>query len=192
MTIRILLLLLASAALTGCTGTQVTVKPDPKTLSLSNLARYENVGLSQASTGGGNYAAAGNLAEGLSTAMKSAGFAQQVYYPLRPDDKTDIALNTEFSVKTDAHMGANLAKSIFTGLTLFLLEPALWYDYDYILEGKAIISKRGQRIGEATAHTDATISMKWLSLSELPNLEAEALTKAKQSLYSQLMREIHY
>jgi uncharacterized protein (DUF433 family) len=66
----------------------------------------------------------------------------------------------------------------------------VWFDQDYILEGKAVVTKNGQRVKDVTARTDANISTKWLSLAELPTLEAEALNKAKKSLYLQLMRDI--
>jgi len=170
----------------------MTIKPDPQSVGLSNITKYENVGLSQSSTGVANYAPAGNMTDGMVAAMKSTGFAKNVLYPVRPDDKTDITLDTEFSVKNDMHSGANGTKAFFTGFTFFLLEPIMWYNYDYILEGKAIVTKKGQRMGEVSARSDASISMKFLSTGDAQTLEAEALTKAKKSLYEQLLREIHY
>ena len=101
-----------------------------------------------------------------------------------------LALDAQFNIKPDLHAGANAAKGFFTGFTLFLIEPVVWFDQDYILEGKAVVTKNGQRVKDVTARTDANISTKWLSLAELPTLEAEALNKAKKSLYLQLMRDI--
>ena len=192
MFIRIFALLVLSTGLVGCTGTQITVKPAPEAVSLSNIKKYENVGLNQSSTGVANYAPAGNMTDGMVSTMKSTGFAKNVLYPVRPDDKTDITLDTEFTVRNDTHSGSAFVKSFFTGFTLFLLEPVMWYDFDYILEGKAIVTKNGQRMGEASARTDATISAKWLSLGQVQSLESEALSKAKKSLYEQLIRDIKY
>jgi len=184
--------LLLALSLVGCTGTEVIVKPDPKSVSLANMTKYQNVGLAQSTNGVVNYAPAGNMADGMSAAMKNTGFAKNVFYPVRPDDLTDLTLDTEFTVRADMHNGSNFTKSFFTGFTLFLLEPAMWFNYDYTLEGKAIVSKNGKRLGESTGRADASISMKFLSLGDAKKLEEEALSKAKMSLYEQMLRDIHY
>ena len=36
-----------------------------------------------------------------------------------------------------------MAKAFFTGFTLFLLEPAFWYDHDYTLIGDVDVIKNG-------------------------------------------------
>jgi hypothetical protein len=190
MTKKSLLILLAPLFLIGCTGTQMKIKPEPTAVSTTNMPKYDRVGLQTLSSETSSYGAAGNLTEGFVAAMKDQGFAKQVAYPMRPDEPVDIALETQFNIKPDLHSGANAAKGFFTGFTLFLIEPVVWFDQDYILEGRAVVTKNGQRIKDVTARTDANISTKWLSLGELPTLEAEALGKAKKSLYLQIMKDI--
>lgn len=185
-----LLLILVPLFLIGCTGTQMKIKPEAMAVSTTNLPKYDNVGLRTLPGETSSYGPGGNLTEGFAAAMKDQGFAKQVAYPMRSDEKVDIALDAQFNIKPDLHAGANAAKGFFTGFTLFLIEPVVWFDQDYILEGKAVVTKNGQRVKDVTARTDANISTKWLSLGELPTLEAEALNKAKKSLYLQLMRDI--
>jgi hypothetical protein len=93
-------------------------------------------------------------------------------------------------VEADVHTGAMFAKSFFTGFTLFLLEPVFWYDFDYKLAGNINVLKDGKVVKKVSATTNATISTKWLSLSDVSALEAQALVKAKKSLFQQLMQAI--
>ena len=190
MSSKIIPLILFSLAMVGCTGTQVTVKPDPMTVSTANLPRHDKVGLRAEGSQSSSYGPSGNMTEGFSQAIRETGFAKEVAYPLRSDENVNLAIDTQFTIKPDLHSGANFAKGFFVGLTLFLIEPIVWFDQDYVLEGSAFVTKNGQRSPAVTARTDATISSKWLSLGQLPTLEVEAITKAKKSLYLQLMREI--
>jgi hypothetical protein len=172
---------------TGCTGTQVKLSHEPITQS-SNQA-YNSVGVRDVPAIK-SLPLAGNLTEAFSNEIRTSGFAKDVYYPVRPDDKVDIVLDSQFSAEVDTHSGSMFAKAFFTGFTLFLLEPVFWYDIDYKLAGNVNVLKDGKLVKQATAATDATISAKWLSLSKLPALEAEALYKAKKSLFQQLMQAI--
>ena len=182
--------LLLSLTLIGCTGTQVMIKPDPLTLPANSAQKYSAAGLRVKTSEFPPYAAAGNLTDGFGSMLEDSGFAKKLYYPLRSEDKPDITLESQFSARADLHSGANFAKAFFTGFTLFLLEPVIWFDYDYIVEGNLTVTKNGERMQSINARSDATISAKWLSLSEVQRLEAEALSKAKRSLYLQLIRDI--
>jgi hypothetical protein len=173
--------------MTGCTGTQLKLSHEPTTQSFNQP--FTAVGVRDVPSTK-TLPMVGNLTEAFSNELRTSGFAKAVYYPLRPDDVVDIALDSQFNVEADTHSGSMFAKSFFTGFTLFLLEPFLWYDIDYKLSGNVNVMKEGKLVQQATATTDATISAKWLSLSKLPALEAEALSKAKKSLFQQLMQAI--
>ena len=182
-----LLTIILVLTITGCTGTQVKLSPEPITHDFNQL--YNSVGVRDVPATK-TLLVAGNLTEAFSNEIRSSGFAKDVYYPLRPDDKVGIVLDSQFSVETDTHSGSMFAKAFFTGFTLFLLEPVFWYDIDYKLAGNINVLKGGKLVKQATAKTDATISTKWLSLSQLATLEAEALVKSKKSLFQQLMQNI--
>ena len=184
---KFLLSIIVILAITGCTGTQVKLNHEPTTQSFNQP--YTAVGVRDVPATK-TLPIAGNLTEAFSNELRTSGFAKEVYYPLRPDDKVDIALDSQFNVEADTHSGSMFAKSFFTGFTLFLLEPVFWYDIDYKLSGNVNVMKDGKLLKQVTATTDATISAKWLSLSKLPALEAEALVKAKKSLFQQLMQAI--
>ena len=191
MKLRAIGVLLLSLLTIGCTGTQTTIKPDPLTLSTQSPKKFESVGLKARTSEYPPLAPAGNLTDGFASTLEETGFAKKLYYPLRGEDKPEILLEPQFSARADLHSGANFAKAFFTGFTLFLLEPVIWFDYDYTVEGNVIVSRNGERLQTINARSDATISAKWLSLSEISRLEAEALMKAKRSLYLQLMHDIH-
>jgi hypothetical protein len=180
---------IAILLLTGCTGTQVKINPDTTSFSQSVSARYDSVGVRDVPAEK-SIPVAGNMTEAFSNEMRTCGFAKQVYYPFRPDDQTDIVLDTQFNVEVDPHAGGMFAKAFFTGFTLFLLEPVFWYDFDYKLVGNVNVIKDGRVIRQVTAKTDATMSAKWLSLSNLQSLEGDMLNKAKKSLFRQLMQDI--
>lgn len=186
---NILIAAISVFILTGCTGTQIKITPEPTSLEQKINNSYAAVGTRDIPAEK-TLPVAGNLTEAFSNEIRSSGFAKEVYYPFRPNDAVDMALDSKFNVTLDPHSGSMFAKSFFTGFTLFLLEPFLWYDFDYSLSGDVSVIKNGKIIKQVSAKTDATVSTKWLSLSEAPALESEALTKAKKSLFWQLMHKI--
>ena len=132
----------------------------------------------------------GNMTEAFSSEIRKAKVAKEVYYPVRPDDKAEIVLESQFNVALDPHSGSQFAKAFFTGFTFFILEPLFWYDFDYTLSGTVDVVKNGKVIKQLSAVTDATLSFKMLSSGIVPSLEAETLAKAKKSLFQQLINDV--
>lgn len=190
MNIKLVGLFLFSLSLIGCTGTEMIVKPDPNTQSTTVAKRFQSVGVKPKQSDYPSYPGAGNIADGFANIIDESGLSKQVFYPLRPDDKPEIVFDSQFSARADTHGGANFAKAFFTGFTLFLLEPVIWFNYDYILEANVGVLKNGERIQTINARSDVTLSAKWLSLSDLQRMEPEALTKAKRALYFQILRDV--
>lgn len=174
----------------GCTGTSMTINPDPDMLPMSVVKGCGAVAIKE-TPAEHVYPPAGNLVPGFATALEKSGLAEKVYYPARPDDKVNLTLDARFDVKFDANMGSNLTKSFFTGLTLFILEPAFWYNYNYELKGNVAIVRENARLQTLEAASDAEMSMKFLSLGEAQQLEGNTLNKAKESLYRQLLIELN-
>ena len=183
-------LALVSLSLIGCTGTEMVVKPDPNTQSTSVTKKYQTAGVRPKQSDFPSYAGAGNISDGFANAIEESGFAKQVMYPLRGDDKPEIVFDSQFSAKADTHSGANFTKAFFTGFTLFLLEPVIWFNYDYVLEANIGIIKNGERIQTINARSDVSLSAKWLSLSDIQRMEPDALAKAKRALYYQILRDV--
>ncbi|MEX1665423.1 hypothetical protein [Zhongshania arctica] len=186
---KLILTILMTIFATGCTGTKVLVTPDPDSFGTIYNYKYQDLGLRNI-PGDKVYAPAGNITESFGTELRTSRFAKNVYYPLRPDDKVDITLESKFDLEMDPHMGSGMIKAFITGFTFFILEPLFWYDYDYKIVGSVDVYKNGTLTKKVSAQTDATTSMKWLSLSKGQTLEGEALGKAKLSLFKQLMIEI--
>ncbi|MBU0537835.1 MAG: hypothetical protein KKF24_01110 [Gammaproteobacteria bacterium] len=186
---KLFLLGLIAIFSTGCTGTKVLVTPDPESFEAVYNYKYQDLGLRNI-PGDKVYAPAGNITESFGTELRTSRFAKNVYYPLRPDDNVDIILESKFDLEMDPHMGSGMVKAFITGFTFFLLEPLFWYDYDYKIVGSVDVYKNGILTHNVSAQTDATTSMKWLSLSKGQTLEGEALGKAKRSLFKQLMIEL--
>ena len=191
MNFKIVTAFLFSLSLMGCTGTEMVVKPDPNTQLTSVSKRFQSVGVKPKSADYPAYAGAGNMADGFANTIEESGFSKQVFYPLRPADEPEIVFDSQFSARADTHSGANFAKAFFTGFTLFLLEPVIWFNYDYILEANVAVLKRGERIQTINARSDVNLSAKWLSLSDIQRMEPEGLTKAKRALYYQILKDVH-
>ena len=191
MSIKSIGIFIFALTLIGCTGTEMTVKPDPNTQSTSVTKRVQSVGIKPKQSEFPSYPGAGNISDGFANAIEESGFSKQVFYPLRADDKPEIVFDSQFSARADTHGGANFAKAFFTGFTLFLLEPVIWFNYDYVLEANVAVLKNGERIQTINARSDVNLSAKWLSLSDLQRMEPEALSKAKRALYYQILRDVH-
>lgn len=183
------LLLICTVVLTGCTGTQIMVNPEPSALELKGTGKCGNVAVKEM-TPDKTYPPAGNLTPGFAGELERSGLFANVYYPSRPDDKVDLVIDTKFNIIFDPNMGSNMTKSFLTGLTLFLLEPAFWYDYDYTFDGKADLYEGKELKKSYEAQTAAEMQMKFLSLGEAVTLESDTLTKAKASIYSQLVSKV--
>jgi hypothetical protein len=181
---------LAFTAFYGCTGTQMIVKPDPNTIQISVQKKCGSVAVKE-TTPDRVYPPAGNLIPGFANELERSGLFETVYYPTRPDDKVDIALDSKFNVKFQPNMGGNMTKAFFTGLTLFILEPIFWYDYDYALDAKVDIYSGKSIVKTIDAGTTAEINLKFLSLGQIVNLEGETLKNAKLSIYKQLLIKIN-
>jgi hypothetical protein len=185
----LLTVVIAALPLSACTGTRMLVTPDSTAVQTPVARSGEKVGL-RAASGGKTYPPAGNLTEGFSSYLAHDIYPDGVFYPARPDDKVDYTLDSKFSVEMDPHTGSLIAKSFFTGLTLFLLEPLLWYDFDYTVTAEVTVLKDGKPVSTLNKETTARMGAKWLSLSEIPRLEGEVLDQAKASIYKQLANDL--
>ncbi|GEM_PF-1777043 len=184
-----MLLLLCIVVLTGCTGTQMMVNPEPSAIELKGTGKCGNVAVKEM-TPDKTYPPAGNLTPGFAAELERSGLFEDVYYPSRPDDKVDLVIDTKFNIFFDPNMGSGAVKSFLTGLTLFLLEPVFWYDFDYTFNGKVDLYEGKVLKKSYNAQTSAEMQMKFLSLGEAVTLESDTLTKAKASIYSQLVRKV--
>ena len=189
MKIKLIFIALITFILVGCTGAEIKIKPENSLLDQRIIDSYSAVGLLDTTTGK-NLPSVGNLTEAFSHEIRSSRIAKDVYYPARPDDKTEVTFESNFNSELDTHSGSAFAKSFLTGFTFFIVEPFFWYDFDYRLSGTVDVLKDGKVIKQSTALTDATVSVKWLSLGDVSKLESEAISKAKKSLFYQLLNDI--
>lgn len=187
---NIVILIALAFGLTACTGTEITVRPDSTTIDSNFRSNCGSIAIKE-SQATQVYPAAGPLVSDFAKAVDRSGIANKVYYPTRPDDKTDITLDAKFEVTADHNMGAGFAKSIFTGLTLFILEPVFWYNHDYSIAGQVDIIKDNKIVQTINQKADAEMSLKWLSLGSTPNLELETLMKLKSVAYKQILTELN-
>jgi hypothetical protein len=189
MKLNLFIISIASLLIIGCTGTEIKIRPENTLYTQAAVEPYVSVGVKDISSSP-TLPQAGNMTEAFSNEIKKSKFAKEVYYPARPDDKAEIVLESQFNVALDPHSGSAFAKSFFTGLTLFIIEPLFWYDFDYKFSGTVDVLKNGKVIKQVSAVTDATLSVKWLSLGSVTTLEGEALAKAKKTLFQQLLYDI--
>ena len=189
MKLNLLIIAVAAFFIIGCTGTEIKIRPENALIAQNNIGPYTTIGVKDVSSGT-SLPQAGNMTEAFSNELRKSGITKEVYYPFRPDDKADILLESQFNVALDPHSGSAFAKAFFTGFTFFILEPLFWYDYDYTFSGTVDVVKNGKIIKQLSAVTDATMSVKWLSLGKVTSLEVETVDKAKKSLFQQLISDI--
>ena len=189
MKLNLLIIAVAAFFIIGCTGTEIKIRPENALIAQNNIGPYTTIGVKDVSSGT-SLPQAGNMTEAFSNELRKSGVTKEVYYPFRPDDKADILLESQFNVALDPHSGSAFAKAFFTGFTFFILEPLFWYNYDYTFSGTVDVVKNGKIIKQLSAVTDATMSVKWLSLGKVTSLEVETVDKAKKSLFQQLISDI--
>ena len=189
MKLNLLIIAVAAFFIIGCTGTEIKIRPENGLIAQNNIGPYTTIGVKDVSSGT-SLPQAGNMTEAFSNELRKSGITKEVYYPFRPDDKADIVLESQFNVALDPHSGSAFAKAFFTGFTFFILEPLFWYDYDYTFSGTVDVVKNGKILKQLSAVTDATMSVKWLSLGKVTSLEVETVDKAKKSLFQQLISDI--
>ena len=189
MKLNLLIISIVAFLIIGCTGTEIKIRPENALIAQNVIEPYKSIGVKDVSVNT-TLAQAGNMTEAFSSEIRKAKVAKEVYYPVRPDDKAEIVLESQFNVALDPHSGSQFAKAFFTGFTFFILEPLFWYDYDYTLSGTVDVVKNGKVIKQLSAVTDATLSFKMLSSGIVPSLEAETLAKAKKSLFQQLINDV--
>ncbi|MEQ1638383.1 MAG: hypothetical protein ABL903_17025 [Methylococcales bacterium] len=180
------LILIGVMVLTGCTGITSRVSPEASYQAFNTP--YNSVGVRTVSSDK-TFKEAGDLNSDFASIIRTEGFAKDVYFPARPDDKVDITLDTKFESSVDIHNPG--LKGFFIGFTLFLIEPFVWFDFDYQFAGEVSVFKDKQLINKVSAKTDANISAKYLSLSDLKKEQDEVLSKAKKSLFAQLLAGIY-
>ena len=189
MKLNLLIIAVAAFFIIGCTGTEIKIRPENALIAQNNIGPYTTIGVKDVSSGT-SLPQAGNMTEAFSNELRKSGVTKEVYYPFRPDDKADIVLESQFNVALDPHSGSAFAKAFFTGFTFFILEPLFWYNYDYTFSGTVDVVKNGKIIKQLSAVTDATMSVKWLSLGKVTSLEVETVDKAKKSLFQQIISDI--
>ena len=189
MKLNLLIIAVAAFFIIGCTGTEIKIRPENALIAQNNIGPYTTIGVKDVSSGT-SLPQAGNMTEAFSNELRKSGVTKEVYYPFRPDDKADILLESQFNVALDPHSGSAFAKAFFTGFTFFILEPLFWYNYDYTFSGTVDVVKNGKIIKQLSAVTDATMSVKWLSLGKVTSLEVETVDKAKKSLFQQIISDI--
>jgi len=174
---------------TACTGTTVLVTPSEDAFPATHAQRFESLGVREVPSDR-EYPPAGNLTSAWVAELRASGIAANIYYPLRPDDDVDLILDSGFDVTFNANSGSNMAKSFFTGLTLFLLEPFFWYHFDYNLSGNVDVKVQDKTVSTIEKEAVARMSMKFLSLGEAQKLEGEVLGRSKRSLFRQVIQEL--
>ncbi len=189
MKLNLLIIAVAAFFIIGCTGTEIKIRPENALIAQNVMGPYTTIGVKDVSSGT-SLPQAGNMTEAFSNELRKSGVTKEVYYPFRPDDKADIVLESQFNVALDPHSGSAFAKAFFTGFTFFILEPLFWYDYDYTFSGTVDVVKNGKIIKQLSAVTDATMSVKWLSLGKVTSLEVETVDKAKKALFQQLINDV--
>lgn len=182
-------LLCVGFVLSGCSGVKITVNPEPSMVTGSNDYKCGSVALKETRPSL-IFSPAGNLVPDFARALERSGMFENVYYPSRPDDKVDLVLDAKFDLVVDPHGGSLMAKSFLTGLLLFIPEPFIWYDIGYNANGQVDLLKDKALIATSSPRVDSEISLKFLSMFDLQQLQSEIIVKVKDSLYKQAINDL--
>ena len=181
--LRMTFLLAGTVLMTsGCSGTRITVKPDPATLETTFRAKCGTVAVQKNKTGL-------VVREFVNELIDSKVF-DKVYYPPKAGAPVDLVLNPIFEVEYDRNPVGASTKAVATGLCIMLPAPVTWYNIDYHLSGQLEVYEAGSKVDTLTAKTRSRMSMKLFSMEEEKALQPKALSKGKESLYKQLLIEL--
>jgi len=187
---KFVILIVMVFSLSACTGTEVTIRPDPSTVDSNFRSNCGSIAIKE-SPSAQVYPAAGTLIPDFAKAVDRSGLSEHLFYPTRQDDKVDITLDTKFDVIAEHNMGSTFAKSFVTGLSLFVLEPFFWYNHEYYITSRVDIVKNDKIVKTIDQRTEAEMSLKWLSLASTQTLEVDTLTRLKSMAYKQILSELN-
>lgn len=127
-------------------------------------------------------------------ALISRRIAQHVLHVNDEKSGEGPLLEVDLKLTLDHHPTAKTIKNYFLGLTLFLLEPILWYDISYSVSGSLTLKETTKTMGPFLATADAATKARWLSLDKLAKLHANAqrdtLSRASDELLRQLQQRV--
>jgi len=185
-----LLMLSILLFISGCTGTKVNVYPSTSDMNNKCEHKYASISIKDLPSDY-VYPPAGKVVEYFAHELDESGICEEVLYPSRRSDKPDLTLETKFDVQIDPHMGISMLKAFATGLTLFILEPVFWYNFDYEFKGSVNVLKNGEVVDQINKQAESQISMKYLSLANAQKLEGKAIADAKKSLSNQIIMDLN-
>jgi len=183
----------AGTLLAGCTGLRVDVHGpgNAQRPAISRAAGTLHVkdntprpGWFTASTMG---SVAIELSEGFPKELERCGIAGAVVAtPPETTQPAELALSTHFSLTADTHIGQQWLYATLMTLSVFLLEPALWYRTDFVFYGRIDVHRDGAKIGVVKANTRVTVHHKYVS-AQRRMLKGEDLEPVKRALYNEML-----
>ena len=186
----VILGIVALSSAYGCTGTRVIVKPDLTSIKPPTTKDCGKVAVTEINADGSASKIPGASVLAFAKYLEHSGLFDEVYCPTRPNDIFSLSIESKFSVKRETNNGLSAAKAFITGLSLFVLEPIFWYEYNYVFSGHVDIIKESKTVASYDAKTDADLSSKLLSLDDLDVLQNKLWPAGIETTFAQLLRDI--
>ena len=165
---------------------KVEISPPHSGDSLTFTKKVNTVAVQEVDSGATSVA---NYSPVFVEKLQKSGISGKVLYPARANENADAILQLQTAVAADGHKGSAFFKSFLTGLTLFIIEPFVWYHADYDVNGSVEVVRQGKPNVTVQSHARGRASVKWLSQGKLQGLEGQALEGAAAAMIADLLEK---
>ncbi len=173
----------------GCTGTRIIVQPNPETIKPPTIKGCGRIAVAENNADGSTSKIPNALVLAFAKHLEQSGLFDEVYCPIRDNDKFDLLLSVKFDGKLETNRGANHLRSAITGLSLFLFEPFIWYEWNLDLAGHLDVKRDGKTVATFDSKTKADLQQKFFSTGDAA-YQTKVWPTSIKTAFAQLTSEI--
>jgi hypothetical protein len=184
-----ILIFIILLSICGCTGTRVIVKPELSTIKPPTTKGCGKIAVTEINTDGSTSKIPSGLVLEFAKHLEKSGLFDEVYCPVRDSDKFNLSLDAKFDGKLKTNGGANHLRSAIVGLSLFLFEPFVWYEFNFDLTGHVDVKREGQIVASINSDTKVDLHQKFFSTGD-EAFQKEVWPASVKATFAQLTRDI--
>jgi hypothetical protein len=173
----------------GCTGTRVLVQPELDTIKPPTTHGCGRIAVIEINADGSTSKIPSGLVLEFAKHLEKSGLFDEVYCPVRDGDKYNLSLETKFDGKLNTNRGANHLRSAIVGLSLFLFEPFVWYEFNFGLSGHVDVKREGQTVASFNSNTTVDLQQKFFSTGD-EAIQKEVWPASVKATFAQITSDI--
>lgn len=174
----------------GCTGTRVIVQPEPDSIRPPVAKGCGKIAVTEITADGTSSKIPSALVLEFAKYLEHSGLFDEVYCPVRDNDKFNMSLDAKFDGKLKTNSGPNHVRSAVIGLSLFLFEPFIWYEFNFDLSGHVDVKKEGKTVASFNSNTRADLHQKFFSTGDGEAFQKEVWPASVKATFAQLTRDL--